>query len=180
MKTKIQIKSILGNVLFEYECEDNTIKKTVEQAIKEKANLYSANLRSANLYSADLYSADLRSANLSSADLSSANLSSADLSSANLYSANLSSADLSSADLSSADLYLAKNKESAYLSQYCKWEHSILGDKIKIGCKTKSVEEWQIFFDSNEEYSTRRGTHEFKQIQAIFESYKAYLNHLNS
>jgi len=160
MKTKIQIKSILGNVLFEYECEDNTIKKTVEQAIKEKANLYSANLRSANLYSADLSSADLRSANL--------------------RSANLSSADLSSADLSSADLYLAKNKESAYLSQYCKWEHSILGDKIKIGCKTKSVEEWQIFFDSNEEYSTRRGTHEFKQIQAIFESYKAYLNHLNS
>ena len=205
MKTKIQIKSILGNVLFEYECEDNTIKKTVEQAIKEKANLYSANLRSANLYSADLSSADLRSANLRSANLSSADLSSADLrsanlssadlysanlSSANLYSADLSSADLhsanlrsanlSSADLSSADLYLAKNKESAYLSQYCKWEHSILGDKIKIGCKTKSVEEWQIFFDSNEEYSTRRGTHEFKQIQAIFESYKAYLNHLNS
>lgn len=81
---KIQIKSIFGEVLFEYEKENNTIKDTLEQAIKESAdlryaNLRSANLRHANLRYANLESADLRSANLESADLESANLESADL-----------------------------------------------------------------------------------------------------
>jgi hypothetical protein len=90
--------SIYGQVLFEHESVDNTIKETVEKAVKERADLRSANLRSA-----DLSSANLRSADLSSADLSLANLRSADLSSANLRSADLSSADLSLANLSSAD-----------------------------------------------------------------------------
>ena len=43
-KIKIEIKSIFGNVLFTYECEDNTIAKTVEEAVKSSANLRSANL----------------------------------------------------------------------------------------------------------------------------------------
>jgi len=64
-KTKIEIKSIFGNVLFTHECEDNTIAKTVEEAVKSYADLRYA----------DLSSADLRSANLSSANLSSAELS---------------------------------------------------------------------------------------------------------
>lgn len=54
MKVKIQIKSVFGNVLFELEKENNTIKDTIVEAIKQGANL-----RSANLYGADLYGADL-------------------------------------------------------------------------------------------------------------------------
>ena len=81
-KIKIQIKTWSGAVLFEYESLDNTISKTVEKAVKAKADLSYADLRSA-----DLRSADLRSANLSSADLRSVNLSYADLSSADLRSA---------------------------------------------------------------------------------------------
>jgi len=65
------------------------------------------------------------------------------------------------------------------MPQFCKWSHSIIGDKIQIGCKSKTILEWQIFFDSKEEYSTARDTQDFKQIQAIFESYKAYMNTLN-
>src|SRR3990167_6115713 len=49
MKTKIQIKSYLGNVLFEYEDEDNSIRKTVE-----KAHLSGADLSRADLSGADL------------------------------------------------------------------------------------------------------------------------------
>jgi len=49
MKTKIQTKSVFGSVLFEHECEDNTIKKTVEKAVIVEANLKGANLRGANL-----------------------------------------------------------------------------------------------------------------------------------
>ena len=69
MKVKIQIKSVFGNVLFEFKKENNTIKDTLLEAIKQGANLYGANLgsadlRSANLYGANLYGADLGSANL--------------------------------------------------------------------------------------------------------------------
>jgi len=157
-KVKIQIKSIFGKLLFEWESEDNTIKETVEKAIKE--------------------SADLRFANLSFADLSSADLSSADLSSANLSFANLSSANLSSADLSFANLSSAKNKEFAHIPMFCKWNVSLLGEKIKIGCKEKSIEEWDLFFSGTDEFETKRGTEQFKQIEAMYLGYKAYLLHL--
>jgi len=77
-KVKISIKHHLtGAVLFEYETTDNTIKKTVEKAVKERANLGYADLRYANLRYANLRYADLRSANLGYADLRSANLRSA-------------------------------------------------------------------------------------------------------
>ena len=115
MKTKIQINSIFGKLLFEYESEDNNIAKTVQEGVKRYADLRSADLSSANLSSADLRYADLRYADLSSADLSYANLSSANLSSANLSYANLRSADLRSADLSYANLSYA-NLSSADLS----------------------------------------------------------------
>ena len=56
---KVEIKSIFGNVLFEYDCEDNTIRKTLEQAIKSGTNLRYADLSSADLSYANLSSADL-------------------------------------------------------------------------------------------------------------------------
>ena len=150
MKTKLQIKSIFGRLLFEYECEDNTVLKT----------LYAANLSGANL----------RDANLSYANLSGANLSGANLSGANLRDANLRNANLSGAE----------NIDKAYIPKFCKWSHSIKGDFIQIGCKEKTIEDWEKFFNSEDEYETRRGTAEFKQIQAIFESYKAYIDFLKS
>ena len=139
MRIKIQIKSVFGKVLFELEKENNTIKETLEQAIKENANLRSANLRGANL----------RSANLRSA---------------NLYNANLRG---------------AKNKETAILPIFCKWSYGIKGDLIIIGCKQKTIEEWDIWFNSNEEYSTRRNTDDFKQIEAVYNSLKSYYLTLN-
>jgi len=78
MKTKIQIKSVFGSLLFELECENNSIKHTILEAIRRSANLSDANLRSANLSGANLIGANLRSANLSDANLSGANLRSAD------------------------------------------------------------------------------------------------------
>jgi len=169
MKTKIEIKSIFGKVLFTYENENATIKDAVEKAVKEKVSLAFADLSSADLSSANLRSANLYSANLSSADLYSADLSSANLSSANLRSANLYSANLSSAN----------NKETAYIPMHCKWDFTIIGNKIQIGCKEKTIEEWDLFFNSEEEYSTKRNTEEFKQIQACYEACKAYLTFLS-
>jgi hypothetical protein len=62
---------------------------------------------------------------------------------------------------------------------FCKWSHSVICDKIQIGCKDKTIEEWDLFFASKEVYSTKRNTEDFKQIQAVYEAYKAYLNFLN-
>ena len=49
MKTKIEIKSIFGSVLFEHESENNTIKKTLEEAVNSGADLEYANLGDAYL-----------------------------------------------------------------------------------------------------------------------------------
>jgi len=42
MKTKLSIKSIFGALLFELECENNSIKNTLLEAIKRRANLSGA------------------------------------------------------------------------------------------------------------------------------------------
>ena len=104
MKTKIEIKSVFGSVLFELEKEDNTIKDTIIEAVKRGANLRCANLRYADLGYADLRGANLRGANLRGADLRCANLRDADLRGADLRCANLGGANLRGADLGYADL----------------------------------------------------------------------------
>ena len=75
----IEIKSVTGKVLFEYDCEDNTIRKTLEEAVRRSAYLGDAYLGDAYLSDADLRGADLRGANLRGAYLSDAYLSDADL-----------------------------------------------------------------------------------------------------
>jgi uncharacterized protein YjbI with pentapeptide repeats len=69
MKTLIKINSIFGKLLFEYECEENSIKKTLEQAVKLKTDLSSVNLESANLENANLRYVNLRYVNLENANL---------------------------------------------------------------------------------------------------------------
>ena len=72
-KVKIEIKSwFSGDVLFEYESDNATMKKAVEAAVDDNANLRDANLRDADLSGTDLSGANLSGANLSGADLSGA------------------------------------------------------------------------------------------------------------
>ena len=90
MNIKLQIKNrFTGSLLFEYESEKNTIKETLLQAIKAKANLHGADLYGADLRDADLRDANLRGADLYGADLRDANLRGANLHGANLHGANL-------------------------------------------------------------------------------------------
>jgi len=52
----IQIKNrFSGRVIFEHDCEDNTIKLTLKLAFESRADLCGANLRDADLRDADLY-----------------------------------------------------------------------------------------------------------------------------
>ena len=101
---KIQIKSIWGEVLFEYEKENNTLKETLEEAVKHRANLTRANLYGANLDGASLYGASLCGASLDRANLTRANLTGANLDGASLYGASLCGASLDRANLTRANL----------------------------------------------------------------------------
>ena len=104
MKKKIQIKTTLGSLLFEFEKEDNSVKDTLIEAVKRGANLGDAYLRGANLVGANL-----RGANLGDADLGGADLGGANLRGANLRGADLGGANLRGANLVGADLGDAKN-----------------------------------------------------------------------
>ena len=94
MKTKIQIKTITGDLLFEFEDEDNSIRHTVEEAVRQNISLSGADLRGTNLANANLANANLRDANLANA---------------NLRDANLRDANLRDAYLEGADFRGAKN-----------------------------------------------------------------------
>ena len=102
---KIQIKNyITDEVIYEHEEEDNTIKKTVEAAVRDKIHLGGANLGGANLRGANLRGANLGGANLGGANLRGANLGGANLGDANLGGANLGDAYLGDAYLADANL----------------------------------------------------------------------------
>ena len=133
MKTKIQIKTVFEKIIFEYESENNTIIKTVNEYIMQELK---KGLRFADLRFADLRNAVLRHADLSFADLRSANLSSADLRYADLSNAVLSYADLRNAGLGSADLSNVEHNEcTGFLLPQCPSEGSFIawkkaGEKI--------------------------------------------------
>ena len=129
--------------------EEGGERADLSYADLRSADLRYADLRYANMCYANLSYADLRSANLRYADLRYADLRSADLSSADLSSANLSSANLRYADLSSADLrflHSANGKELACMNAG-KYQVVLSKEKIAIGCKFFTVEEWKEFDD---------------------------------
>ena len=151
--TKIEIKTIWGDIIFTHEKENNTVKDTLQEAVKSGANLYGANLYGANLYGANLRSANLRSANLRSANLYGANLRSANLYGANLRSANLRSADLCGANLCGANLYeewgkLEKNTDIFIAGPlgsrngYTTFFHTDKGIFVQCGCFRGTLEEF--------------------------------------
>jgi hypothetical protein len=62
MKTTIQIKTIFGKLLFEFEKENNSIKDTLIEGVKTGAYLAGADLAGADLRGADLAGAYLAGA----------------------------------------------------------------------------------------------------------------------
>ena len=93
-----------GEVLFSYECNNNSVKKTLEKAVKKDTVLRGADLRDTVLRGADLRGADLRYADLRDADLRGADLEGAVLRYTVLRGADLRGADLRYTVLRGADL----------------------------------------------------------------------------
>jgi hypothetical protein len=97
---RIKIKDRLnGKVLFAHGQENNSIKITLEAAVKAGVDLSYADLKSAYLGNANLGNAHLNGANLNGAYMGNAYLKSAYLGGTNLGNAYLNGADLSDAYL---------------------------------------------------------------------------------
>ena len=92
MEVNIQIKSIFGKVLFEFSKENNTIKDTLIEAVKQGASLDGARLDGASLVGASLVGARLVGARLVGARLDGASLVGARLDGARLDGASLDGA----------------------------------------------------------------------------------------
>ena len=60
-------------------------------------------------------------------------------------------------------------------SQMSKYYPLIEGDKIIIGCKTKTIAEWDEWFNGDEEFETKRGTREFQMIFAHYRATREYI-----
>ena len=194
MKTKLEIKDIFGNVLFEHKQENNTLIDTVEEAVKRRVSLCEANLEDAMLYGANLENSNLEratliGANLENSNLENSNLERASLNGANLYGANLErtkliganfkKANLEGSLLNGANLYGA-NLEDAHIPIYARWGFAFKNDKLKIGCKIKTIDDWKDWFEnSTEEFITKRGTEDFKRLQAMYYAHEVYYNFLN-
>ena len=151
-----------ASLLFEYESEENSLKITLQAAVKSGANLNGANLRcanldGANLRGANLNGADLRGANLDGTNLDGADLRGTDLRGANLDGANLDGADLFGANLRGADLCGANlrgaNLDGEKLTKTplqlnnLKWFVLISDKYLRIGCQRFTIEEWKNFDD---------------------------------
>ena len=96
----IQIeKQNADGFIFELDKENNTIRDTLEEAVKRGISLHNAYLLGANLEGANLRGADLSCANLFVS-----NLRGADLRDTNLVGTYLRGADLTGANLTGADL----------------------------------------------------------------------------
>ena len=140
MKIKIQIKNwYTGNVLFEFEKENNTVCETLKEAINSEADLTGADLTGAyltgaNLTRVNLTRANFTGANLTGADftrtnLTEANFTGANLTGVNLTEANLTRANFTGANLTGADFTGAKNAELVQAQTIIVGEGTLIGWK---------------------------------------------------
>ena len=185
MKIKLSIKNrFTGSVLFEYEKEDNTIKQTLLEAVKQGANLWGADLpgadlRGAYLQGAYLPGADLRGADLRGADLQGANLQGADLQGVNLQGADLQGADLQGADLQGVNLQGVKIKTAIVFTGLYDYvvipyitEENVR--RVKMGCYDRLLEEWESdFWNNNYEFPNNGSVKSNLRLMA-FETAKAW------
>jgi hypothetical protein len=151
---KIQITYWLsGSVLFEHEAENNTLRITLEAAVKAGASLIGARLDGARLDGARLDGARLDGASLIGASLDGASLIGASLDGASLDGARLDGARLDGASLIGASLIGARLVgevlSKAPISLFnLRWHVLITATFMKIGCKRYRHDEWKNFTDS--------------------------------
>ena len=143
-----------GAVIHSTDCD---IRATVETAAKLGISCFRASLDGAILDGASLVGAILDGAILDGAILDGAILDGASLVGASLVGASL---------------------VGARLPIYCQWPvtHTVAPDLlVHIGCKSKSVVDWDAWFAGSDEYDTPRDSDDFRRIRASYLAVRAYL-----
>ena len=131
----IEIKHrFTDTVLFALDREENSLKITLEAAVKDGAYLQGA----------DLQGADLRGANLRGADLECADLEGAYLEGAYLRGADLHGAYLRGATYGEGVLIGLK----PFFIFGAEWPVYIFETHVKIGCQLHSKQDWLAFDDA--------------------------------
>ena len=156
---KIEIKTIYGSLLFEFEKENNTVKDTLIEAVKTGACLTDADLTGANL--------------------TDANLTDADLTGADLRGANLTGADLRGVDLRGVDGELIKIKKAVIftgLYQYVVIPFISKDDikYVKMGCYTRKLSDWESDFWNNDNEFPNDGSEKSNLRLFAFETAKKW------
>jgi hypothetical protein len=146
------------------------------ESFKEFVEANKACLEGASLEDADLKGADLGGASLKGADLKGADLGGASLKGADLKGADLKDADLKGANLEKAKIQIHSKRVFLIEVPDLHEKNLDIGEvNIAIGCKTKTISEWDEWFAGTEEFETPRHSFEFKQIEAHYEGVKSYL-----
>ena len=136
---KIEIKNrFTGKIIFEFTKENNTIKDTVEEAVKNKISLNGASLDGASLNYASLNDASLNRASLIGASLIGASLIGASLNGASLNYASLNGASLNYASLDKRYLSITRIGSSNRMTTYC-----FDDDVIWCGCFKGTLQEFE-------------------------------------
>jgi uncharacterized protein YjbI with pentapeptide repeats len=171
MKMKIEIKNRwTGKVLFEFETENNTVKATLLEGIKQCADLRGAYLQCADLRGADLRDADLRGADLRDADLRGAYLQCADLRGADLRGADLRDAYLRDVKIKTAAVFTG-----LYLYYIIAYIAETNEHRVKMGCHDRSVTEWDADFWNNNNEFPNDGSFKSKQRLLAYNFAKQWL-----
>jgi len=171
---KLEIKTFGGSILFSYESKDNTIKKTLLEAVKRGAYLRGAYLRGADLRGADLTGAYLRGAYLRGAYLRGAYLTGADLTGADLRGADLRGAYLRGADGDRIGV-----KKAIFISGLYKYVCiPFIGEDetewLVLGCYTRTLKEWEKDFWNNDSEFPNNGDEDSELRLLAFETAKKW------
>ena len=150
MKIKLSIKNrFTGSVLFEYEKEDNTIKETLLEALKQGCDLQGAYLQGCNLQGCDLQGAYLRGCNLQGCNLRGAYLQGVQIKTAIVFTG------------------LYEYIVIPYIT-----EENI--KRVKMGCYDRSLEDWEAdFWNNNNEFPNNGSVKSNLRLMA-FETAKAW------
>ena len=159
MKTKIQIKTLWGSVLFEHTTKDNSIKTTLTKAVNTGANLTGANLTGANLAGANLAGANLTDVNLTGADLRDADLTGADLKKIEPYFRIVPEEGPFIAWKKCADQHLVKIEIPAEAKR-----HNALGGRK---CRAEFIKVLDIRNDKGHKAKSCHGQHDRKTVYEI-------------
>ena len=134
-------------------------------------DLQDCRLRDCNLNDINLSGSTFRGSDLSFSRACRSNFRNADLSKSKLVHCDFTGSDFTGVTLNGSDT------AGANLPIYCKWDFSIKGNMIFIGCQQRTMEEWDNFFspECKEVIKTPRDSEEFKRIRAMYEAHKAYI-----